>query len=178
MKHMYIILSRSQTLFAKAIRLVTRKYYNHTSVAFDPSLDVFYSFGRRNPRRMFPAGFITEGVHSGFFGIHPKTPICVLELDLTEEQYQLVQQRLRPFIDHPMEHKYGVQHVVPMALGFKTHRDNKDYVCSVFAAKLLENIYSFEKDFSLVYPEDFYKLNPNKIYEGTAGNYNYEKQSI
>lgn len=175
MKKIYIVLSRSNTILARAIRIFTKKYYNHTSVAFDKSLDIFYSFGRRNPRLMFPAGFIIEGVHSGFFGIHPKTRICVLEGEISDEDFDTVQSRLAPFIANPKKYKYGVLQMPKMMAG-KPYRSEDHFVCSVFAAYLFRDILNFEKDYSLVYPEDFYKFNFKKIYEGTARDYNYEEQ--
>ena len=175
MKHVYIILSRSSTIFALIIRAFTKKYYNHTSFALDKSLDTFYSFGRRNPRLMFPAGFITEGLHTGFFGLHPDTKICVLELEVTREQYRLIQERLKPFIENPKKYKYDVFHRFFNMPFNRPYKNKNNYVCSVFAANLLRDIYDMGKDCSLVYPEDFYRLKYNKIYEGTARDYNYEQ---
>lgn len=177
MKELYIVLSRSQTIFAKAIRLVTRKHYNHTSIAFDESLDTFYSFGRINPRLMFPAGFITEGVHNGFFKIHPDCEICVLKTAVSDEDMRLIQDRLNVFIADARKYKYDVFHIPHMMLE-RAYTPKNNYVCSVFVASLLKDIFDFGKDYSLVYPEDFYRLKYDKIYEGTAGDYNYEKQSI
>lgn len=177
MKKIYIVLSRSGTVLARAIRLVTKKYYNHTSVSFDRSLDVFYSFGRRNPRLLFPRGFITEGVHKGFFGLHPDTRICVLEGEISDRDFTLVQQRLAPFVARPKRYKYGVLNLIKMWAGRPYRTENK-YVCSVFAAYLLDGILDFGKDYSLVYPEDFYNFGFKKIYEGTAGDYSYEKQQL
>lgn len=174
MKKFYIVLSRSNTLFARLIRLVTHKYYNHTSFTFDKSLDVFYSFGRRNPKHMFPAGFIIEGVHSGFFGLHPDVKICVLEGEISEENYEIIQERLKPFIANPKKYIYGTFQTINMTLG-KPYRSEDHFVCSVFVAYLFRDILDFGKDYSLVYPEDFYKFNFKKIYEGTAGDYTYEK---
>lgn len=175
MKKFYIVLSRSHTIFAIIIRLFTKKYYNHTSVAFDESLEEFYSFGRRNPRLMFPAGFIIEGVHRGFFGIHPKTKICVLEGELSREEWRLVQSRLEPFKAEPTKYKYSLVQAAMMALN-KPYHHPTNYVCSVFAAYLFRDILDFGKDWSLVYPEDFTKFGFKKIYEGTTGEYKYEKQ--
>lgn len=177
MRDVYVILSRSQTMFAKAIRLFTRKYYNHASIAFDESLEPFYSFGRRNPRLAFPAGFIVEGVHSGFFKIHPTTEICVLKTQISEDDMALMQERLSVFLRDKKRYKYDVLHV-PYMMANKEYEPTNAYTCSVFVASLFRDIYDFGKDYSLVYPEDFYKLNYDKIYEGTAGDYNYEKQSI
>ncbi|MEG1781959.1 MAG: hypothetical protein RR253_01790 [Oscillospiraceae bacterium] len=175
MKKFYIVLSRSGTILARAIRIFTKKYYNHTSISFERSLNTFYSFGRRNPRLMFPAGFITEGVHSGFFALHPKTKICVLEGEMSEEAFCGVQKKLEPFIREPKKYKYGILQMLKMMTG-KPYRSQDHYVCSVFAAYLLDDYFDFGKDYSLVYPEDFYIFDFKKIYEGTTGEYEYEKQ--
>ena len=58
----------------------------------------------------------------------------------------------------------------------KPYRSEDHYVCSVFAAYLLNDHLDFGKDYSLVYPEDFYIFGFDKIYEGTTGEYKYEEQ--
>ncbi len=171
MKDVYIILSRSGTVLARAIRAFTKKYYNHTSIAFDLSLEPFYSFGRRNPKHMFPAGFITEGVHSGFFKLHPTTKICVLKTQVSEEEYTLIQKRLKKFTDNPLKFKYGVLQM-PLMMINKTYTPKTRYVCSVFVASLFRDILKFDRDYTLMYPEDYYQFNFEKIYEGNAGDYN------
>ncbi len=175
MKDVFIVLSRSHTILARAIRIFTKKYYNHTSISFTESLDVFYSFGRRNPKYMFPAGFITEGVKSGFFGLHPNTKICVLKFSVKDEEFNQIQEKLQPFIKEPLKYKYGVFQMPLMMMGIKYTPKNQ-YVCSVFTAYLLKDILPFNKDYSLIYPEDYYQFNFEKIYEGDAGNYEYSKQ--
>ena len=175
MQKIYIVLSRSHTILARAIRIFTKKYYNHTSIAFDESLQPFYSFGRRNPKLMFPAGFITEGVHTGFFGLHPDTRICVLETEVTDEDIKIIQERLKPFTDAPLNFKYGVFQMPKMMTG-RTYVPENQFVCSVFVAHLLKDIVPFTKDYSLIYPEDYFDYGFKKIYEGTAGDYKYEQQ--
>lgn len=175
MKKVYIVLSRSGTILARAIQVFTKKYYNHTSISFEKSLDTFYSFGRRNPYLMFPAGFITEGVHRGFFGVHPNTKICVMEGEISDGDFDTVQKKLAPFIANPKKYKYGITQMIKMMRGVP-YRSEDHFVCSVFAAYLLKDALDFGKDYSLVYPEDFYMLGFDKIYEGTAGDYEYDKQ--
>ncbi len=171
MKDVYIVLSRSGTVLARAIRAFTKKYYNHTSISFEKSLEPFYSFGRRNPKRMFPAGFIIEGVHSGFFKLHPTTKICVLKTSVSDEDYNLMQERLKPFIENPLKYKYGVFQM-PYMMFNKKYTPETEYVCSVFVASLLRDILKFDRDYTMMYPEDFYQFNFEKIYEGDAGDYN------
>ncbi len=170
MKDVYIVLSRSGTILARAIRAFTKKYYNHTSIAFDLSLEPFYSFGRRNPKHMFPAGFITEGVHSGFFKLHPTTKICVLKTQVSESDFEIIQERLQPFINEPLKYKYGVFQM-PYMMFNKPYTPKTEYVCSVFVASLLRDILPFDRDYTMMYPEDFYQFNFEKIYEGDAGDY-------
>ncbi len=171
MKDVYIVLSRSHTILARAIRIFTKKYYNHTSVSFDLSLEPFYSFGRRNPKYMFPAGFIIEGVRSGFFGLHPDTKICVLKTQVTDEEYDLMQKRLQPFIKEPLKYKYGVLQLFYMMFNIN-YTPKTQYVCSVFVASLFRGILDFDRDYTKMYPEDFYQFNFEKIFEGDAGDYN------
>ena len=170
MGQVYIILSRSNTVLARFIRLVTKKYYNHASLSFERSLDTFYSFGRLNPRLMFPAGFITEGVRSGYFGLHPKTKIMVLERDLPDEDIEVAKDNLLPFINRERRFKYGIWHFPNIYRG-KTYRDDRNYVCSVFVAYVMKHAFDYGKDYSLVMPEDFHKLGANVIYEGNRGDY-------
>ena len=87
MNNYYIVLSHSNTLMARVVRIFTGAYWNHTSLALSGELNEFYSFGRKNPRLLFPAGFISEGVHTGYFGLKPKTKIAVYEAQMTDEEY-------------------------------------------------------------------------------------------
>lgn len=166
----YIILSRSKTLLARLIQLVTRQKYNHSSLALDASCSVFYSFGRRNPRLMFPAGFIVEGVDSGFFALHPDVPAAVYRLPVTPEQMALIRQRLAPFLAQPKKYKYSVLNLLTQQFGIAWARPTK-YVCSAFIATLLEGILDTGKPATLVFPHDFQHLGLELVYEGTVGAY-------
>ena len=94
---------------------------------------------------------------------------------MTREQYRLIQERLKPFIENPKKYKYDVFHRFFNMPFNRPYKNKNNYVCSVFAANLLRDIYDMGKDCSLVYPEDFYRLKYNKIYEGTARDYKYEQ---
>lgn len=177
MKKFYIVLSRSNTIVALLVRTFTHKFYNHTSLAFTPDLDKFYSFGRKDPRHLLPAGFITEGVHNGYFGLWPQTQIAVLEAELPEEEFDLLQNQLNEFRSQREMYKYNIMGLPTAFFGIPWHRQTK-YTCSSFVAYCFRGILDFDKHYSLTQPEDFYKFNFKKIYEGTAGDYNYEKQQI
>lgn len=175
MKKVYLILSRSQTMMAIAVRIVTRRYYNHISIALEPSLDEFYSFGRKYPLITFPAGFVKESKGRGFYKLHPNIPVSVMEFELSDEDYDIVTDRLNMFRENPEKYKYDLIHLPQMIRG-KPYEIGNTYVCSVFVATLFKDIVNFGKDLSLVYPEDFKKLNGKVIYEGKIKDYKYEEQ--
>ena len=177
MNDFYIVLSRSHTTVALLVRMFTHKYYNHTSIAFNKELDLFHSFGRKNPKTLLPAGYIEEGVDTGYFGLWPNTKIAVLHGQLDDEQYRQVQDKLTEFSDEPETFHYSIRGLVSAFLGIPWHR-TKHYTCSGFVAYLFRDILHFDKDYSLVEPEDFRKFGFKTIYEGTAGEYSNEKLSV
>lgn len=177
MKEFYLVLSRSHTTVAMLVRTFTGKYYSHASLGFTPELDEFHSFGRKNPKRMLPAGYITEGIDDGYFGMWPNTKILVLKGHLEDEDFELLQERIRGFEIDRKRYRYNIMGLVTSYIGIPWHRA-KHYTCSGFVAYLFRDILDFGKDYSLVEPEDFYKFDFEKIYEGTAGEYDYEKLSI
>lgn len=170
MNKIYIVLSKSNTIVAKLVRLYTRKMYSHTSLALDDSLDTIYSFGRKNPRLILPAGFITETRGRGYFDLFPRTRICVLEVTLSDAQLAEVKDKLVEFIHDPDKYYYDVISLPAMAFGKAVKRKNH-YVCSSFVAYILENCLDFKTEYSLVYPEDYFHLGLKKVYEGEVRHY-------
>ena len=174
MNKVYIVLSRSNTALAMLVRTFTGKYYNHASIAFEKDLNNFYSFGRKNPRLLFPAGFISEGVHTGYFGLKPHTQLRVLEFEVEEEKYNMLVKNVEGFEKRNRRYRYNILGL-PMILCNKPWNRTIHYTCSGFIAYCMRNILDFGKHYSLAQPEDFFKFKHKKIYEGTAGDYHYEK---
>lgn len=170
MQNIYIILSRSKTFLARIIQITTRKKYNHSSLALTEDCGVFYSFGRRNPLHMFPAGFIIEGVDSGFFALHKDVPVAIYRVLVTCEDYTLVKKRLGPFIARPLHYKYSIVNLFYQFLGIAHPLEDK-FVCSAFIATVLSGIVDMGKPESLVYPHDFENKGFELIYEGLVGDY-------
>lgn len=177
MNKVYIVLSRSNTIVALMVRTFTRKYYNHASIAFEKDLNKFYSFGRKNPKLLLPAGFICEGVHSGYFGLKPRTQIAVLEAELDDEKYSYLSENISEFESHRNEYRYNILGLPVALLNIPWYRP-KHYTCSGFVAYCTRDVFDLGKHYSLAQPEDFYKFDFEKIYEGPAGDYHYEKQQI
>ena len=64
----YILLTRTDTLFARLLHGVGGNKYTHASLALDRDLVRMYSFARRYEPFMLPGGFIRENIHAGVFG--------------------------------------------------------------------------------------------------------------
>ena len=60
MPSVYILLTRTDTLFVKALHGATRSRYTHVSLALDRGLERMYSFARRREAMPLPAGFVQE----------------------------------------------------------------------------------------------------------------------
>lgn len=169
-KYVYIVLSRSNTWFAKIVRIFTHAYYNHTSITFDLSLNTLYSFGRLNPTKPLPGGFVIEGKNKGFYKYYPLTEICVLKLPVSNEEYETIHSKLELFINNPKNFKYNLLKIpcVYLKIPFK---DTKRYTCSSFVAYLLEDVLNFKQSYSFTKPEDFLKFNLEKIIECKISKY-------
>ena len=94
MKTVYILLTRSNTIMSRMVRLFTRAHYTHASLSLSLSDALFYSFGRKNISRPLPAGFVREPLAAGFFGAHPETECALLALPVEDDVYVMIGRRL------------------------------------------------------------------------------------
>ena len=53
MRYLYVMVSRTDTGFARLIRRFTGCYYNHAAISFDCDLRQLYSFARPDPGEPF-----------------------------------------------------------------------------------------------------------------------------
>lgn len=60
MKHLYVMISHTNTGFGRAIRFITGCYYNHSAIAFDEDLQQLYSFARKMYDIPLSAGLTQE----------------------------------------------------------------------------------------------------------------------
>ena len=80
MKNVYVVLTQTGTLVSSIIRRYTKDPYNHASIAFDRSLDVMYSFGRKHRYNVLNNGFIEENFNRGLFAVFPNAKCLILEI--------------------------------------------------------------------------------------------------
>lgn len=173
-RKIYIIFSYTGTMFSKLLKFILNDKYVHVSICFDEKLTTVYSFGRKNPKIMFPCGLINEDVK--LIGKVFKESICqVYELKVEKDKYRILKKELEKFISNKEIYRYNILGLIPLNFNIIFHR-RKHFVCSQFVGKLLQDsgVCDLKKDYSLIKPGDIGSIgNLNKIYEGKIINYNF-----
>lgn len=167
MKSVYIILTQSGTKFSKFLKFVTKEKYNHASICLNNTFNEFYSFARKIPTRPLPAGFVTENAYKHVFGMFKEVPCLVLEKELTDEQYDELNNLINYFVENKKQFSYAFITLAFANTNYSIVSDTK-YFCSQFVAKVLNEI-SVEtpKSPEHMHPMDFTQLNGVKVvYEG------------
>ena len=165
-KKIYILLTATDTSFAKMIRYYTKKPYSHSSISFDRELNEMYSMSRKYPRNPFYGVFKRELINDGLFKYYPNTPARLLEIEVTNEQYIQAYNFVENIKDKNIT--YNIKGLIYLTLN-KEYKNINKYFCSEFIADLLENslIYDFNRPHNLITPCDFLKIpNIKVVYEG------------
>lgn len=179
MKDIYIIFSYTGTYFSTFLRLFSGEKYIHVSISLDQDLYRVYSFGRKNPKWMFPSGFVMENMEliTSFF----ENAICrIYKMQITRKEYHRLKKELKKYIDRENKYHYNIKGLVHIKFNHIYHR-NYHFVCSQFVGKLLQDsrIYDFKKDYSLIRPKDIRSIKDSKlIYEGKIINYLKEIENV
>lgn len=172
-KFIYIVISKTDTALGKLIQKKLGVSYNHCSISLDESLENIFSFGRKELHNVFRAGFVRESKSDGFFAKHKGSYVAVLQIPVTEAQWQQTSECLAQFKQQGGQYKYSLLGLAYCYLGIPVKRKNK-YFCSQFVAELLQQagVHLFDKDESLVRPHDFLSLGAGQVvYKGEIGNY-------
>lgn len=172
MYSIYVVLTRTNTMISKLIRLGTGHSYNHVSISLDDNLKELYSFGRRGKRNPFNGGFVTESFNRGILSSR-NTRCKVYRILINEEQFKSLKDELGLF--KVAEGCYGYNYLGAIMLRLNLTREHKSkYFCSQFVAFVLDRhkVLQFKKNPNLYFPADFEKHNElNLIYEGSADIY-------
>ncbi len=176
MAKVYVVLSYPDTIPSKGIKLFTRKPYSHTSISFDQSLDVLYTFGRKSLYNIVSAGFIHEHIGERILG-RRNTRCMVCAIEVTPEQKEIMRQTVAEIDEHRDDYKYNfaglfanIFHKYPVY--------EKKFICSQFVEYVLESggVNILGKSYLEARPEDF-RVNTLKevVYEGGMNDYPYRK---
>ncbi len=136
MRTVYLLLTRSETCFSRLIHLVTEDDYTHASIGLDGPTGSFYSFGRKNPRMLFPAGLVEEQVGSGFFSLHPHIPCCLYAMTVSESTYRALREKVEAMYAQREQYHYNLLGALACFFHLRLPRQHH-YFCSEFVAKML-----------------------------------------
>jgi hypothetical protein len=165
MKEIKIVLTQTNTIISKTLKAISKKAYNHVSISLVDDCSTMFSFGRKLLWFPLVGGFVKEDVNKGVFKMHPETKCKIYTLEVSDEDYNIIINRLNKFLAEPNSFKYSFLNVFLMYFNIPFQR-KYHYVCSSFVSYLLQGIIPLEKEISLVTPDDYNSLNLNAVYEG------------
>ena len=166
MKELYVILSRTETGFGRAIRRFTKCYYNHSAISFEPELRYLYSFSRRAYDLPLSASLVRETAEMYTLSQKYNPDIAVFCIPLPERTFRLLRRSV--YLKYrDGDYLYNIPSACswPILKGCATP---KAHTCSEFTASVLRQagIYLSRPDYTY-HPEDFYNLlSEYLIYQG------------
>ncbi len=168
-----LIFSYTGTYFSKFLKIVMRSKYAHISICLDGDIKEVYSFGRKNHKLMFPAGFVNEDLEY-IDKVSGSVSCLIYELDVSDYQFKKLKKSIKEYIKEQDKYQYDILGLTFMVLG-KPYQRRYHRVCSQFVGKVLQDsdIYDFNgKHYSLIRPTDFYNI-PNKrlLHQGKMKEY-------
>ena len=172
-KSLYIVLSQTGTVLSKVLKFFTRAQYNHASISLTPTLEKMYSYGRVNPYNPFIGGFVEEGKDIGTFKRFNKTMAAVLEVKVSETEYNAVKNFIEDMVNNRKSFHYNYWGLFLGMIGINV-APQKRFYCSQFVKKCLteQNIQNSKELPKIVKPIDFLKLADKRIiYTGLLKNY-------
>ena len=135
MKYVYIVLTKTDTIVARTIRLVTRDKYSHSSLSLDRALHPMYSFARKYINFPFIGTMVKEEVGAGVYGKFSKVPCCILRIPVSDNQYYGVK-KIVDTMWQSHQYRYNYFGLVLNYLGISKHFD-KRFFCSEFVYYML-----------------------------------------
>ena len=172
MDYVYIAMVDTPGLLADMIRKATGNNYIHVVISMDEGFEHAYSFGRRNPQIPIIAGFEQEETDR-ILHKFPTARYRITRIPCEPHKKEAMMAQLQEMYRERYTYHYCVAGLFAVLFQKPLHQRNF-YTCSSFAARLLEQqgMQLFDKDYSLVTPDDFYHLEQLEcIYEGYFRDY-------
>lgn len=173
-KKIYILLSQTNSIISRLIRIFTKEPYNHVSIGFDKSLEKeLFSFGRYYTYFPFWAGFINENIKSGLFKAKKSTNACIYEVIVSEDKYNRLKELIAEIKDKKHKYRFNMIGMALVAFNISLRRKYKKY-CAEFVSEVLHGagIHKQCKAHCLARPHDFHDVSGSTmIFEGKLVDY-------
>jgi hypothetical protein len=170
-KAIYIVLTATQTNFARCIRYFGRTKYNHASVSLDEGLTRMYSFARPQKYSFFKGRCVRETLDRFTMREGRSVPAVIFRIPVTAYEHRRIKKFIRR-IYNDKEYMYNLISVIsyPLTHGFPTY---KALSCTEFTSLVLKKM-----GFPMPYKPWSYKpddlisiLGEYTIYKGDLSDY-------
>lgn len=179
MYHLYIVLTRTNTVMSKLIQRIKSDRYTHAAIALDKELNHMYGFGRRNTYNPWIGGFRKEDINEGVYRRCPHLPGAIIEVEVTKEAYETAMILLNHFEMNAQHYKYNYLGLLHNLMNKEIVHDDR-FLCSEFVYYLIKEIGVGElnRPRNLVRPMDLLNLGGRIIYEGNLKEFGLEHLSV
>ena len=164
----YIVLSSGSSLFANAIKTVTKNEFSHAMIAFNSKLDPLYSFGTRSDGKL---GFVINNPKDRVWDIED-CKYSVYVMYVTNSAKRAMQKRLNDFISKEKNLKYDFKGILDIWRGKDSESHNK-WFCSRFVMEIISKAQNLSKVPSLWRPGDIEQLSNISLVNRGFNFYNY-----
>ena len=178
-KHLYIVLTRTQTVLSRLIGLVTNDEYTHAAISLDEELCRMYSFGRKNVYNPFVGSFIKENIDGGILGLCENLQGIIIELEVSQKQYDKAVGLLNEFISNSSNYKYNYMGLVDGLFNNEVYYNDR-FLCSEFVYYILNKsgVADLNMSRNLVRPQSLLDISGKVIYKGNLREMNLRNNTI
>jgi hypothetical protein len=163
--HLYIVLTRTNTLISKLIQLIKKDYFTHAAISLDKELNRMYSFGRVYSYNPFIGSFKQERINKGLYKRFDNIPAVIIEVEVTKQQYEKAKHLINRFITNKEYYKYNYIGLLYSILNRARYRNDR-FLCSEFVYYILSECQIIDLNIprNLVRPQNFLEIKCNIIY--------------
>ena len=164
----FIVLSSGSSLFANAIKAVTKNEFSHAMISFNSKLDPLYSFGTRPDGKL---GFVINNSKDKVWDVED-CKYSVYVMYVTDKAKRAMKQRLNDFVSKEKDLKYSFKGILDIWRGKESEKDEK-WFCSRFVMEIISKAQKLTKVPSLWRPGDIEQLSNISLVNRGFNFYNY-----
>lgn len=172
----YVLLTYTNSLMAKAIKFVTHQPYSHAGISLDSSLTNIFTYGRKEVKDK--CKFTVESIFDGALGaVKDSTPYSLYVSFFKKYQFETLKERIENIKEDINKHGYSYIGLINFALGKETYNDYRMF-CSQFVADVIKagDPNRVKKHASRYSPSDLSKVKGmHFVTKGILGKYNQNK---
>lgn len=168
MSYIYIMLTRTNTVYSRLIHAMTGDAYTHVSLGLGYGAEELYSFSRKRAHLPLPSPIVREDVPGSYLSRHPHTRCALYRIQVSPSTRERVRRLVGEMYANRERYHYSLIGAVLCRLDI-AHERAEHYFCSQFVAEVLGKCGAVKlpKNASLMRPADFASLPElERIYSG------------